>query len=83
MTNFSAKLALRMLENQMDKTTVQKYEERFDEKYNIKDDPLYNAWSNLKQQALSDSAALKESDPSTPLPEFKSLKISPAFDEIL
>ena len=61
-TNCSAKLALRMLEDQMDKTTVQKYGESFDEKYDIKDDPL-DAWSNLKQQALSDSAALKESDP--------------------
>ena len=86
----SAKLALRVLEEQMDGTIVKKYEERFDEKYDVQDDLLYNAWSNLKQQVLTsldsaklDSAASKDPDLSNPLPEFKSLTISPAFDEVL
>ena len=85
MTSSSARLALRVLEKQMDERTIKKYEERFDEKYDVQDDPLYNAWSNLKQQVFSslDSATSKDSDPSNPLPEFKSLTISPAFDEIL
>ena len=37
----SAKLALRVLEEQMDGTTVKKYEKRFDEKYDVQDDTLY------------------------------------------
>ncbi len=69
----------------MDEKTIKQYEERFEENYDVQDDPLYNAWLRLKQHALPrlDSAASTESDQSNPLPEFKSLAISPAFDEVL
>ena len=66
----------------MDESTLVKYEMRFEEKYDIQDDVLYNAWSKLKQKVLphlpnSDREAAKDLDPSNSLPECVSL-ISPA-----
>ena len=71
----------------MDESTLVKYEMRFEEKYDIQDDVLYNAWSKLKQKVLrhlpnSDREAVMDLDLSNYHAEFVSL-ISPAVDEVL
>ena len=43
-----SRLALLALEEELEPEILRKYEARWAEGYDIKDDPLYNAWSKLK-----------------------------------
>ena len=60
--------ALLALESEIDEDTLKKYNERLDEGYNLKEDPLYNIWVKLKKSEV----------PSTenPIPGFASLYIN-------
>ncbi len=80
-----AVLVLHALEEQMDDETIKKFEQRLREGNDLQVDPLYNTWFkfNDHKPPTRDSDLNTNSDQSNPIPEFKSLTISPAFDEVL
>ena len=92
----ASQLALKALEEELDEGTLVKFQERFEEGYDVTSDSLYNTWLKLKQHTLEDYAASgarnyvkqnaysakPDSGKENPIPELKSLH-SPALDEIL
>lgn len=72
------RLALRALEEELEKDVVSKYEERLKENYDLDTDPLYNTWKKLKVKStripLSDISNASSSK--TPLQEILQIPIT-------
>ena len=45
----ASQLALKALEEELDEGTLEKFQERFEEEYDVADDLLYNTWLKLKK----------------------------------
>ena len=72
--------ALKLLEVQMKPETLSCYRKRYEEKYDLDSDELYNIWSRLK--TLSISSGDTEVSPVQHLP-LKQQYVSPALDDII
>ena len=73
--------ALKSLEAEMKPETLSCYRKRYEEKYDLDSDELYNIWSRLKTLSMS-SDNDKEVPPTKQLP-LRQQHVSPALDEII
>ena len=81
-----ASSSLEAIENVMNPSTLQKFNEWYAEGYDVQGDELYAVWEQLKKLTLSsgeNGTSAKEKQTSTPVYEQAQAQTSAAFSEIL